>query len=296
MSLSWFHHEAVRIHELSATGLEPAVIPRRHALGLLAAASLLPSRSFADVAYPRTEFRSTLAQHFVDDGTQGTFVGYKVDDYVVISSDSTRSGEPKLPASTFKIPNSLIALETGVVEDPDKDVFKWDGIKRPIEAWNKDHTLRSAIAASAVPVYQEIARRIGQERMQKYVDLFEYGNRNIGGGIDQFWLTGDLRIDPVQQVDFVDRLRRGVLPISKRSQDLVRDILPVTKVGDATIRAKSGLLGAEIGKPSLGWMVGWAEKGSAQTVFALNMDVLEPRHIPMRMTLTQQCLSNIGAI
>ena len=113
-----------------------------------------------------------------------------------------------------------------------------------------------------MPVYQEIARRIGQERMQKYVDLFEYGNRDIGGGIDQFWLTGNLRIDPVQQVDFVDRLRRGVLPVSKRSQELVRDILPVTKVGDAIIRAKSGLLGAEIGKPSLGWMVGWAEKGS----------------------------------
>src|SRR5260370_1496952 len=130
--------------------------------------------------------------------------------------------------------------------------------------------------------------------MQKYVDLLEYGNRNIGGGIDQFWLTGDLRIDPVQQVDFVDRLRRGVLPISKRSQDLVRDILPVTKVGDATIRAKSGLLGAELGKPSLGWMVGWAEKGSPQTVFALNMDVLEPRHIPMRLKLTQQCLADIG--
>ena len=98
--------------------------------------------------------------------------------------------------------------------------------------------------------------------MQKYLDLLEYGNRDIGGGIDQFWLTGNLRIDPMQQVDFVDRLRRGVLPVSKRSQDLVRDILPVTKVGDAVIRAKSGLLGAELGKPSLGWMVGWVEKGS----------------------------------
>ena len=156
--------------------------------------------------------------------------------------------------------------------------------------------MRSAITASAVPVYQEIARRIGQQRMQKYVDLLEYGNRNIGGGIDQFWLTGDLRIDPVQQVDFIDRLRRGVLPISKRSQDLVRDILPVTKVGDATIRAKSGLLGAEIGKPSLGWMVGWAEKGVAQTVFALNLDCREPRHIADRMKLAQQCLTDIGAI
>jgi beta-lactamase class D len=272
------------------------VIHRRHALGLLAAAALVPTRSFANVSYQRSEFRNDLAKRFFDLGTDGTFVGYKVDDYLIIASDKERSGEDKLPASTFKVPNSLIALETGVVADPVKDVFKWDGVTRSIEAWNKDHTLRSAIVASVVPVYQEIARRIGAERMQKYVNLFEYGNRDIGGGIDQFWLTGNLRIDPVQQVDFVDRLRRGVLPISKRSQDLVRDILPVTKSGDSIIRAKTGLLGAELGKPSLGWVVGWAEKGTAQTVFALNMDCPEPRHIPARMKVAQQCLTDIGAI
>jgi beta-lactamase class D len=281
---------------LSGHKTDAAMIHRRHALGLLAAAALLPSRSFADVAPQRSEIRDGLAKHFTDAGTVGTFIGYKVDDYLIIASDRNRSGEAKLPASTFKIPNSVIALETGVVGDPDKDVFKWDGVKRSIEAWNRDHTLRSAIAVSAVPVYQEIARRIGAERMQKYLDLFDYGNRDIGGGIDQFWLTGGLRIDPVQQVDFVDRLRRGVLPVSKRSQDLVRDILPVTKVGDSVIRAKSGLLGAEVGKPSLGWMVGWAEKGSERTVFALNMDCLEPRHIADRMAITQQCLADIGAL
>ena len=273
-----------------------SLIDRRHALGLLATACILPSRGFATVAPPRSEIREGLAKLLTDDGTAGTFVGYKVEDYLIIASDKTRSGEAKLPASTFKIPNSLIALETGVVEDPDKDVFKWDGVKRPIEAWNKDHTMRSAIAASAVPVYQEIACRIGQERMQKYVDLFEYGNRDIGGGIDQFWLTGNLRIDPVQQVDFVDRLRRGVLPISQRSQELVRDILPVTRAGDAVIRAKSGLLGAERGEPSLGWMVGWAEKGDAHTVFALNMDCTEQRLVPERMALTIACLKDIDAV
>jgi beta-lactamase class D len=296
--MSSFHHDVISI--VAAVLTTPRrmlpMINRRHALGLLAVAGILPSRGFAHVAPQRSEIRKELAQHFIDAGTIGTFVGYKVDEYLVVASDTDRSGEPVLPASTFKIPNSVIALETGVVDDPDKDVFKWDGVVRSIETWNRDHTLRSAIAASAVPVYQEIARRIGVERMQKYVDLLEYGNRDIGGGIDQFWLTGNLRIDPVQQVDFVDRLRRGTLPVSKRSQDLVRDILPVTKFGDATIRAKSGLVGAEQGRPSLGWMVGWAEKGSEQTVFALNLDVREPRHVADRMKLTQQCLTDIGAL
>lgn len=274
----------------------PFVIHRRHALGLLAAATLLPARGRANVSYQRNEFRADLAKRFFDLGTDGTFVGYKVDEYLIVASDKIRSGEDKLPASTFKVPNSLIALETGVVADPDKDVFKWDGVTRSIEAWNKDHTLRSAIAASAVPVYQEIARRIGAERMQKYVDLLDYGNRNIGGGIDKFWLTGDMRIDPVQQVDFLDRLRRGVLPVSKRSQEVVRDILPAVKVGEATIRYKTGLLGAERGQPSLGWLVGWAEKGAQQTVFAMNMDCKTPEHIAARMTAAQQCLTDIGAI
>jgi beta-lactamase class D len=291
-----FHHDVPHIVAAALDRIGAALIHRRHILGLLAAAAIAPSRAFANVAPQRSEIRDDLAKRFTDAGTIGTFVGYKTDDYLIIASDKDRSGQAFLPASTFKIPNSLIALETGVVGDPDKDVFKWDGVKRSIEAWNQDHTLRSAIAASAVPVYQEIARRVGAERMQKYVDLFEYGNRNIGGGIDQFWLTGEMRIDPIQQIDFVDRLRRGVLPVAKRSQDLVRDILPVTMAGDATIRAKSGLLGAELGKPSLGWLVGWAEKGGAQTVFALDLDVREPRHVADRMKLAQQCLADIGAI
>jgi beta-lactamase class D len=87
-----------------------------------------------------------------------------------------------------------------------------------------------------------------------------------------------------------------VLPVSRRSQELTRDILTVTKVGDTTIRTKSGLLGAEQGKPSLGWMVGWAEKGTQQTVFAMNMDCKKQSHIAARMSVTQQCLTDIVAI
>jgi beta-lactamase class D len=269
---------------------------RRHTLGLLAAAGVFPSRALANVAPQRSEIRGDLAKHFADEGTAGTFVGYDTDDYLIIVSDKDRSEQALLPASTFKIPLSLIALESGVVEDPDKDVFKWDGTKRDVEAWNRDHTLRSAMADSVVPVFQEIARRIGAELMRNYVVLLDYGNHNIGGGIDQFWLTGEMRIDPIQQIDFVDRLRRNALLVSKRSQDLVRDMMPVTKVGDAVIRAKTALLDAEGGNPPLGWLVGWAGKGSTQTAFALSLDIREPRHVAARMALAQRCLTDIGAI
>lgn len=275
------------------------MIDRRRFLGQatsLLAAVALPRFAFANVSPPRELINEGLVRRFAEVGTEGTFVAFKPENYLVIASDKVRSGQGQLPASTFKIPNSIIALETGVVADPDKDIFKWDGVKRPIEAWNKDHTLRSAIAASAVPVYQEIARRIGAERMQRYVNLLEYGNRNIGGGIDQFWLTGDLRIDPVQQIDFLERLRRGGLAVSQRSQQLTREILSVEKAGEAVIRYKTGLLGAERGKPSLGWVVGWAEKGKDVTVFAMNMDCKTPTHVPARMPVTKQLLADVGAV
>jgi beta-lactamase class D len=213
-----------------------------------------------------------------------------------------RAAQAILPASTFKIANSIIALETGVVADPDRDVFKWDGVTRAFPDWNRDHTLRSAIAASAVPVYQEIARRVGTEGMQALVDKLDYGNRDIGGApIDYFWLSGNLRISPLQQIEFLDRLRRRALDVSKRSQDLTRDILPATKVGGAIIRAKSGLIGVDDKSPngavaSVGWLVGWAERDSKETVFALNVDVREPRHIASRAKLAQQLLADIGAV
>lgn len=277
------------------------MIHRRHALSLVAAAAVIPVRAFADVV-PRYEVVKSLQKHFTDEGTVGAFAAFRTDGQQVIASDNSRVRNAVLPASTYKIPHSVIALETGVVADPDKDVFKWDGVTRSIPEWNKDHTLRTAIAASAVPVYQQIARRIGKERMQKYLDAFEYGNHNIGGGIDRFWLTGDLRISPMEQIAFVDKLRRRALPVSKRAQDLTADILPVTRAGDSVIRAKTGLIGVDDKtavdgvKASLGWLVGWAEKGSAQTVFALNLDIREPKHSASRMKVAQRCLSDIGAI
>lgn len=285
--------------------MTPSLITRRHVIELalgLAAAGLGVSPGRAHVAPMKNVIRTDIAGHFADNGTEGTFLAYRVDDYTVIASDTERSGEPLLPASTFMVPLSVIALETGVVGDPERDHFKWDGVARFVPEWNQDHTLRSAIATSAGWVFQEIARRVGDERMQSLVEAFEYGNRNTGGGIDRFWLTGDLRIDPVQQVDFLDRLRRGVLPASKRAQDLTRDLLPATRVGDAMIRAKTGLIGvdnltnAEEVRSSVGWLVGWVENGERQTVFALNLDIRDGRHTAGRVALAQQCLKDVGAL
>ena len=178
------------------------MIRRSQALALFAATSLMLTRAFAHIATAQLDVRIDLAKCFDDDGTAGVFAAYPAGDNRIVTSDGARSRLALLPASTFKIANSIIALETGVVTDPDKDVFKWDGTVRNFPDWNRDHTLRSAIAASAVPVYQEIARRIGADRMKTYVDKLDYGNRDISGApIDHFWLSGNPRISPLQQIE-----------------------------------------------------------------------------------------------
>lgn len=128
------------------------------------------------------------------------------------------------PCSTFKIPNSIIGLETGVIPDA-SFVLQWDGVQRPVAEWNRDHDLRSAMKHSVVWYYQELARRVGAERMRKRVSALRYGNGDTSGGPDGFWLGSSLRISPDEQVDFLARLYAGELAASPRSIAVVKDLL-----------------------------------------------------------------------
>lgn len=160
-----------------------------------------------------------------------------------------------IPASTFKICNSLIGLETGVIPD-EHFVISWDSVTRnPV--WDKDHDLRTAFRNSTVWYYQELARRVGGERMKYWLEKANYANADTSGGIDQFWLTGGLRITPGQQIDFLKRLHDNKLPFSQRSMDIVKDIMIVRDTLDYVIRGKLGWGGQ--GDKDIGWYVGYLE-------------------------------------
>ena len=171
------------------------------------------------------------------------------------------------PCSTFKIPNSLIGLETGVIAD-ENAVLRWDGVKRSRGEWNRDHTLASAIKVSTVWYYQELARRVGAERMQRLVSAIPYGNADTSSGIDTFWLGRSLRISPDEQVAFLERLRLSQLPFSERSQRIVREILVQEGPGPIVYRGKTGSCDFDEA-PDHGWWVGWVEKDGKATLFAM---------------------------
>jgi beta-lactamase class D len=268
-------------------------INRRAAIAGTAAAlfaGLVPAK--AQPQAPRVEMQPEFGDAFMEADTTGTFAVLDVAGNRIVVSDRERAETGYLPASTFKIPNALIALETGIAADADSTMFPWDKVVRDFDAWNKDHTLRTAFKASAIPVFQDIARKIGPERMQEYVDAFDYGNRDIGGAaIDVFWLEGRLRISAMQQITFLEKLHRGALPASPRNQEIVRDIMYLEQTEFGTLRGKTGAVGItpERGsKATMGWLVGWLEHPNKPPyIFAVNIDIREPKQLALRLPITK---------
>jgi beta-lactamase class D len=233
-----------------------------------------------------------LATAFAAEGARGTMVIRRLSDGREWVHDAARADSGFLPASTFKIVNAAIALETGLVAGPDEH-FPWDGVRRTFDGWNRDHTFASAMQASAVPVYQEVARRIGEERMGGWLSRIGYGNADVGGGIDQFWLRGDLRVSAREQVDFLTRFVRGEAGFSPRTVAAVAGMVLTDSGAGWALHAKTGWA-FEV---ELGWWAGWTVNEGETYVFALNMAMPDERmDPPRRIRMGRAALEAVGAL
>lgn len=205
---------------------------------------------------PRNEIRDDFKKFYDEPRVKGSFVLYDQKQDKYIFCNQAQSTKPFTPASTFKICNALIALETGVIKD-ERFVIAWDSVIRDIPDWNKDHDLKSAFRNSTVWYFQELARRVGAEQMKYWLDSANYGNADTSGGIDKFWLWGGLRITPMQQIDFLKRLHGNQLPFSKRSMEIVKEIMISDSASTYVMRAKTGWGIQEF--EDIGWCVGYVE-------------------------------------
>ncbi|TJZ79189.1 class D beta-lactamase [Chitiniphilus eburneus] len=239
-----------------------------------------------------------LASLFQRFGVTGTFVLYDAQADTLRIYNPERAARRIVPASTFKIPNSLIALETGVVRDLEQ-VLPYGGKPQRLKQWEQDLNLRDAIRVSSVPIYQGIARRVGPERMAAWVKRLGYGNMEIGIGagrpVDRFWLQGPLKISAVEEARFVARLARGELPASQRNQQLVRDILKQEDGDGYVLYGKTGWYAPPQGG-DIGWWVGWVEKAGRIHAFALNIDLPDEAAAAKRVPLARAALQQAGIL
>ena len=207
--------------------------------------------------------------------------------------DRERLDKGFIPASTSKIIHSLIFLETGALKD-ENEMLKWDGVKRFVPAWNQDHNLRSAFKASAVWFYVECSKRVRREAMQHYYNLANYGNRSTNGFGEAYWVNGDLRITPRQQIDFLRHLYENRLPFSQRTIDIVKDISINEKTDKYILRAKTGWSDAYT--PQVGWFVGYVTRGEDAYFFSTELDIKKDADAPKRAEITQNILRELKII
>ncbi|OTG64211.1 class D beta-lactamase [Acinetobacter sp. ANC 4999] len=229
---------------------------------------------------------------FDEAGKQAVFVTFDGQNYYSYGNDIIRAQTAYVPASIFKMLNALIGLQHKKVTTT--EVFKWDGKPRALPAWEKDMTLAEAMQVSAVPVYQELARRIGLDVMRQEIKSVQYGNQKIGQQVDRFWLDGPLTITPKQEANFVYQLAMKQLPFDATVQQQVKDMLYIERRGDVKLYAKSGW-GSPKQQPQVGWYTGWVEQPNGKiTAFSLNMQMQDGDDVGERKQLTLDILDKLG--
>lgn len=199
-----------------------------------------------------------------------------------------------LPASTFKIVNSLIGLQTGKISN-DSMVIKWDGVKRWNADWNQDLNMYNAFRMSSVPYYQEVARRIGKDTMQLWLDSLRYGTRKITTAIDSFWLDNSLKITADEELGLVKKLYFDQLPFFKSYQETVKRAMLFEDNANYRLGYKTGWGFTEKGH-AIGWIVGWIEENKHPYFFVLNIESPDKDFDmkPVRIKMLKDMLKYLG--
>lgn len=234
-----------------------------------------------------------LKELFQSRRVKGTIIISSLDSATEYLYNKARSEKRFLPASTFKIPNTLIALDEGAVANA-QEILKWDGKDTGWPAWNKDQSIETAFPISCVWFYQELAKRVGNAKYLSHLEKLQYGNRMTGADVATFWLEGDLKISAREQVVFLKKLYREQLPYSKEHQHVVKKIMIVDETPQYIIRAKTGWTTQD--NQQIGWYVGYVTTEKQVWFFATNIDINEKSDVTYRKEITQEALKSKGLI
>ena len=257
--------------------------------GLVAglSACLSPAALAAAALQDKSEWAGIFADHHVEGSM--VVIDARSDPETLHVHNRARAAQRYSPASTFKIPHSLFALDAGLLRDEFQRI-PWDGVKRQLPAWNADQDLRSAMRNSTLWVYEGFARELGSAREAAYMRKIDYGNA-LATGEAPFWVEGDLAISALEQVAFLQRLYRNRLPLPVEQQRLVKDVMINEAGPDWILRAKTGWTG------QVGWWVGWVEWPAGPVFFAMNMDTPHRlADLPKRQAVTRDILRSINAL
>lgn len=234
-----------------------------------------------------------MKEYFNTLGIDGTVIVHSLKTKTEYVYNDKRSRKMFLPASTFKIPHTLIALEEGAIANV-TDIIKWNGKNHDYKTWNQDQTLPSAIKNSCVWVFQGFTKKISEAKYREYLKKMDYGNMQTGNDLSLFWLEGDLRISAREQISFLQKLYREELPFSKKNIQYLKRNLVNDKTDSYTLYGKTGLT-LRVKEP-VGWYVGYVETKNDVWFFAVNISPKDKNDYPLRKEIAYQALYELDVI
>lgn len=186
------------------------------------------------------------------------------------------------PASTFKIPISLMGFDSGVLKNEHAPYLPYkQSYKSANPSWRHDADPASWLRESIVWYSQQVTAQLGAARIRRYVSAFDYGNRHLDSvaGMDDAValseLSPTLRISPLEQTDFLRKVVNRSLPLSAHAYDVTERLLKAAalpngwqvygKTGTASVQLADGSRSDE---QDIGWYVGWVVKDGRTLVFA----------------------------
>lgn len=230
---------------------------------VLTSASGLPQTDYYAKAVPNIE-KADLTDYF--QGYQGSFVLLAQDQNKFTIYNETKAREEVSPDSTYKIYAALMGLENNVLRDADTEL-KWDKTIYPFDVWNRNHSLRSAMAYSVNWYFEQVNQRMGKDKIKLGLRRLDYGNVDISGDIKNFWVESSLKISPIEQVIELKKLDTYELPFSHRSIDVVKDIINIPQQNNRALSGKTGT--GTVNQHNIrGWFVGYVGKTEHRYYFA----------------------------
>lgn len=268
---------------------------------------IIPLLWLLSLAGLQAQVRDTVDLGDLFGGRQGGFSALNLKTNRMVLYNPAHCARRFSPCSTFKIPNSLIGLETGVAPDTGF-IIKYDSLRHPKDSvmlksepfrfWFQDLSLKSAFKYSCVWYHQELARRIGRARMSKHISELNYGNTTIAGDIDGFWLCGSLEISIDEQIRFLKNIYLRAFPsFSDKSYEALKSIMLYESTAGHKLYGKTGS-GDCLDQGVIGWYVGFVETGSGTNVFAMNIivDSYDALNNNFRIELTKNILSKLNIL
>lgn len=253
---------------------------------------MIQKLAFMGLFFYSLVYSQDLTQLFEKYNAKGSLVISSLDGAKNYIYNAPRAGKRMTPASTFKILNTLIALDENVIDE--EKIFIWDKTDKGWRAWNKNQTLKAAFQISCVWCYQEIARKLNHNVYKKHMKNIDYGNAKTGPKLDTFWLNGRLKISSFEQIELLKKIYKNKLPYSKEHINVLKSMMQLKRTPVYEISGKTGW--ATSSSVPIGWFVGYIKTKDDVYFFATNLDSPTKKALRLRQIITMEAFKIKGIL